>query len=392
MTKKILILGGGTGGVVAALTLAEAKKEYGLDYEITVVNRDEWHYMPPLWMDVALNGTPIDKTRAPLKGLEKYGVNVVIGEATKISLADRKVELADGKSLGYDYLFVTLGLRNGWEDIPGYAEEGYHNYSPEGAVELHKALNEFKGGKVVIVTPEIPFRCGIYPMEMATVLGNRFHVRGIPAEITLLNPKIPGTNLDITWSLGPDIGRLWTKYFKMYGVKVEPHDGIEKVDPTRKVVVARGGKEYPYDLLIKIPMPRPPKVLETDEFPKDPSGRFTVAKPRDFRHPQYDEVFLTGEHAMPPVGLGTAGVFIHAASHKAAQVLLRDEFGVGTVQEIPPVVCVAYVADKGFMGACEVTFDGERYNWRNCYNVMESYLMKMTKHAFYQGWLDRLRV
>ena len=128
------------------------------------------------------------------------------------------------------------------------------------------------------------------------------------------------------------------------------------------------------------------------EFEKDPSRRFIVARPIDFRHPRYDKVFLTGEHSMPSTGFDTAGVFIHATTHKATQVLLKDEHGVGTVQEIPPVVCVAYVADKGFMGVCEVSFDGKMYSWNNCYNVMESYLMKMTKHAFYQGWLDRLRV
>ncbi len=390
MSKNIVILGGGTGGVVAALSLAEAKEKYGLDYNITVINKDKWHYMPPLWMDVALDGISLDETRAPIRGLEKYGVNVLVAEATKIDLANRNVHLATGDSISYDYLFVTLGLRNGWEAIPGYAEEGYHNYDPEGAVKFYEALSKFKGGKVVIAVPELPYRCGIYPIEFATVLAHRLHVKGIKAEITILSPRLPNSNMDVTMALGPDIYRLWKKYMDLYGIKVKIHDGFNKIDTDRKLVITKNFEE-PYDLLVKVPPPRPPKVLEDPQFQKDPSGRFIVARSRDFRHPQYDDVFLTGEHSMPPVGLGTAGVFIHAASHKASQILLSDEYGVGTVQEIPPVACVAYVADKGFMGVCEVTYDGNMYSWRNCYNVMESYIMKMVKHAFYQGWLDRLR-
>ncbi|MCE4625915.1 MAG: FAD-dependent oxidoreductase [Desulfurococcales archaeon] len=393
MPKNILILGGGTGGVVAALSLAEAKEKFGLDYEITLVNKTEWHYMPPLWMDVALGTAKIEETRAPIRGLEKYGVKVVVGEAVNIDPGNRAVSLADGTTLGYDYLFVVLGLRNGWEAIPGYAEEGYHNYSPEGALEFNNALKQFKGGKVVITVPEVPFRCGIYPMEFATVLAYKLSSKGIKPEITLMSPRMPN-GVDITYALGPDIKRLWDKYFNMYGIKVRTHDGIEKIDGQRKVVVTKNYEE-PYDLLIKVPPPRSPKVLEENpEFQKDPTGRFIVAKPLDFRHPKYDDIFLTGEHSMPPTGLGTAGVFIHAASYRATQILLSDEYGVGSPGPIPPVACVAYVADKGFLGVCEVTFDGQTHMWSGprCYNVVESYLMKMVKHAFYQGWLDRLRL
>ncbi|MEB3806074.1 MAG: FAD-dependent oxidoreductase [Desulfurococcales archaeon] len=390
MGKDILILGGGTGGIVAALAFAEAKKKHGLDINVTLVNKDEWHYMPPLWMDVALEGLPLDKTRAPIKGLEKYGVNVVIKEAVKIDPDNRSVEAADGTKLAYDYLFVTLGLRNGWEAIPGYDKAGYHNYEPEAAVEFNKALQQFKGGKIVIVAPELPFRCGIYPVEFATVLGHMLHLKGIKSEIVVLSPRMPDGR-DISWGLGPDIARLWHKYFEKYGISVKIHDGIEKVDDERKVVVTKNYEES-YDLLVKVPPPRPPKVLEDPKFLFEQDKRFVKARPLDFRHPEYDDIFLTGEHSMPPTGLGTAGVFVHAATYKAAMILLHEEYGVGEPHDIHPVACVAYSGDKGFMGVCEVDFDGTMYNWRNCYNVMESFAMKLVKRGFYQGWLDKLRV
>lgn len=390
MVDNIVILGGGPGGVIGAISLADAKKKLGLNYEITLVSKDEWHYMPPLWMDTALEGLPLERTRAPLRGLEKYGVKVLIEEAVDIEPGEHRVKLAGGDALSYDYLLVALGLRNAWDAYPGLAEAGYHNYSPEGALELNKALKTFNGGKVVIAVPEIPFRCGIYPMEFASVLGYKLGVKGVNADITILSPKMPG-NLDLSWGLGPDIKRLWDKYFSRFGIKMKTHDGIERIDGEKRVVVTKNYEEN-YDLLIKVPPPRPPRVLEKPEFLDSTDPRFVKARPRDFRHPEYDNIVLTGEHSMPPVGLGTAGVFVHAATSKAVQLLLNDAYGVGEVHEHPPVACVAYCGDKGFMGVCEVEFDGSKYSWSNCYNVAESTLIKFVKRSFYQAWLARLRI
>jgi len=133
------------------------------------------------------------------------------------------------------------------------------------------------------------------------------------------------------------------------------------------------------------------RAPEDEKFLFNQDKRFTVARALDFRHPEYDDIFMTGEHSMPPTGLGTAGVFIHEASHKAATILINELGGAGEIQEIHPVACVAYAADKGWLGVCEVTFDGQQYDWRKCYNVVESFLMKLVKRGFYQGWLDRLR-
>jgi sulfide:quinone oxidoreductase len=390
LSKRVVIIGGGSGGVTAALLLNDARREFGVDLDITVVNRDEWHYMPPLWADVALNGLPLERTRAPLRNLErKYGVRTVIGEVTDIDLDNREVHLSNGAKLGYDYLFIALGLRNEWSEIPGYGEVGYHNYSPEAALELNRALQEFRGGRVVIVAPEIPFRCCIYPIEAATILGYRFSSLGLDYEVTLLSPMTP-KGVDLTRAFGKDVYRVFAKYFEKYKVKVKAHGGIEAVDTERKVVVTKDFEE-PFDLLIKVPLPRPPRVLEDeDKFPRDKSRRFILARPRDFTHPKYDDVYLIGEHSMPPTGLSTAGAFVHAAAQRAVKMLLYREFGVGFIRDIAPVTCIEYMGDKGIIITCEITFNGEKYE-RFCYTNMESFIAKMLKDAFYQGWLDRLR-
>ncbi len=389
MTKRILILGGGAAGVTSALTLAEAKQNHLLDIDIVLVNRDEWHYMPPLWMDVAVEGLPVEDTRAPIRGLEKYGVNVVIGEATDIDLANRRIVLADSSVLEYDYLILALGSRNGWEVVSGLDKAGYHNYDPQNAVTLNRALADFQKGNITILVPEVPFRCLIYPLEIATVLGHRYHAKGRDVSIQVIAPRLPN-GMTITERFGPEIQEIWARYLSKYNIEIITHNGIEKIDPDNRKIVARNA-EYNYDLLIKTPPPRLPTVLERPELvnPKDP--RWTVATPREFRHPKYTEVFLVGEHALPSVGLGLSGGLARNAAYKAATVIMNEVGFAGEIYELTSVTWVAHVGNRGFVSACEITFDGSRYTVSHCYSIMESSLARMFKRAFYKGWLDRLR-
>ena len=391
--KKVLVLGGGVAGFVASTYLKERGEEFGVDFDVTLVTASEWFYMPPLWMDIALEGLPVERTRAPIRGLEKYGVRVVVDPAVSIDPANRLVFTERGNKFEYDYLVVGLGVRNGWEAYPGLAENGYHNYDPESAQRLHEALKAFKRGKITILAPEMPFRCGIYPVEMATVLAYRYSV--IPdadVEVNLVIPKSPQGMTPIN-GLGPDIEKLWMKYINRYGVKVHVHSGLERVDGNRKVVVTKEG-EIPYDLLIKVPPPRLPAVLDNDEFRFDRDPRFAVARAPDLRHPKYDDIYLPGEHSLAPVGLGLAGVFVHNAAVVTAQAILADAAGVGFRVKYPSVTCVAYVADAGWIGMCEVDYDSAQgmYRWNKCYAGFESPLLKMVKRGFYYSWLSRMRV
>ncbi len=390
--KKILVIGGGTGGYVAATYLRDASKEYDLDLDVTLVTNSEWFYMPPLWMDIAVEGLSVEETRAPIKNLSKYGVKVIVDPVTSIDLPNRTVTTEGGQTLDYDYLVISMGVTNAWDRYPGLAEAGYHNYDPESAQKLHEALASFRGGKIVIAVPEMPYRCGIYPLEMGTVLGARFHRLRIKADITIVAPKLPN-GATLAEALGPGISKLWWKYLNKYGVKIYPHDGFDRVDTQRKVVVTKNA-EFDYDLLIKVPPPGLPKPLDTPDFRFDQDPRFAVARAPDFRHPKYSEVFLVGDHSMPPTGLTLAGVFIHGAAAVAAKAILADMAGADNPAFAAPVTCAAYVGESGWLGTCEVTYDTSTgmYRWNDkCYVTLESPLIRLVKRGFYTGWLSRIR-
>ena len=386
MAKRVVILGGGVSGYVAAKRLLEGSKSVGVDLDITVVNKDPYHYMPPLFFDVALGYTVPETTRAPLANLERYGVKVAVDEAQSIDAANRTVVGAKGK-YQYDYLVVALGIDYGWSAYPGLDKDGVHNYDLDGAVKMREAIKQVKDGQnVTILVPELPYRCGIYPYEAATALSAFFRARNKKVSIRLLDP-MPSPAAP----LGPSISRFLMDQLEYYGVEYHPNIKFREVDPSKKVAVTSDG-EFKYDLLVKVPPSRLPKPLAASEgfaWKQDP--RWTAVLPNG-RHPQYDDIYLVGEHALPPLGIGLAGVFVESLAITAATNILGDAAGgFGPAFMPSPVSCVGYAGDRGWAGTCELPFDQQKGTYTmKCYFTGMYAIGRLLKQAFYHGWIDGL--
>ncbi|MCM3316346.1 NAD(P)/FAD-dependent oxidoreductase [Rummeliibacillus sp. G93] len=121
MSKKIIILGGGYGGVLAALTFRKyATKD---DAEVTVVNQFPTHQIITELHRLA-GGTINEKAVSfPLEKLFKgKDIDLHIAKVTEISPDGKFVKLDDGSSLSFDILVVALGSQTGFFGIPGLEE------------------------------------------------------------------------------------------------------------------------------------------------------------------------------------------------------------------------------------------------------------------------------
>jgi len=380
---RVLVLGGGTAGLVAARYLKAEADRLNLDIDVTMVTASERHYMPPLFMEVALGSASPEETWAPIKNAEKvYGFKVNIDRITEIDLDNRRVKTESGKVYDYDYLFLGLGVEYDWGKYKGLAEHGYHNYTLEGALELRKALAGFEGGKIVIYVPEVPHRCGIYPFEMSLAIRSYFETRGIDnVEISVLHPgEAPAK------ALGPTVSRFFQREMEKARAKFIHHDGHVEITPNK---VITKNVELDYDLLIKVPPIRIPRIMDFMADEKDP--RWAKVKGPDFRYPGYDEVYIVSEASMPPLGLLTAGVPLHNAAIVSATSILHQVHGGYPVAEYAPTMCLGVGYRTGFTGNCEFEWKGGKYE-RTCYLLFKSPLIKEMKGAFYRGWLDSLRL
>src|SRR5438093_1657351 len=109
---KILILGGGFGGLYTAL---ELEKQVGDDpnIEITLVNRDNFFLFTPMLHEVAASDLDITHIVNPVRKLLRR-TQFFNGEIKSIDLEQRTVVVAHGDDshgheLSYDYLVLAMG-------------------------------------------------------------------------------------------------------------------------------------------------------------------------------------------------------------------------------------------------------------------------------------------
>ena len=119
---KVVIIGGGFGGLQAAKSLGNQA------VQVTLVDRKNHHTFQPLLYQVATAVLSPGEIASPIRRiLHKYkNVEVVLGEAIGFDLEKRIVKLNDDSEIPFDYLIIAAGARHSyfghdeWEDAaPG---------------------------------------------------------------------------------------------------------------------------------------------------------------------------------------------------------------------------------------------------------------------------------
>ena len=106
---RVVVIGGGFGGLKAAEALAR------LPVEITLVDRKNHHTFQPLLYQVATAGLSPAEIAAPIREIlaKRENVEVLLGEVEGFDLEHRKVKLHEFE-LDYDYLVVAAGASHAY--------------------------------------------------------------------------------------------------------------------------------------------------------------------------------------------------------------------------------------------------------------------------------------
>src|SRR2546430_4724310 len=111
---KIVILGGGFGGLNAAKSLRKAVAQ------ITVIDRANHHLFQPLLYQVATATLPPADVAMPIRHILRNQKNtrVILGEVIDIDITQKQVALADANPVAYDYLIVATGATHSYFGHP----------------------------------------------------------------------------------------------------------------------------------------------------------------------------------------------------------------------------------------------------------------------------------
>lgn len=252
--KRVVVVGGGTGGaLVANLLVRKLKPGEG---EVVLVSATPRHVYQPGWLYAAFGWQDPRTLACDLRRLLDRGVKLKIAAVTGLDVEGRAVALEGGENLGYDYLVIATGARLAPEEVPGLAQSGHHFYSETAACALRQALEEFIGGRIVVGVGGLPHKCPVAPLEFAFLLVDYLSARKLLGK----------TEITYTYPIGrvfpiQSVADLAQPLLEKRGVRIETFFNLETVDPARRVALSAEGSELPFDLLMMIPPHRGVRFL-----------------------------------------------------------------------------------------------------------------------------------
>ncbi len=310
MSKRIVVLGAGFGGLELCTVLSEA---VGEQIEVTLIDKADAFVFGFSKLDVMFGRTTPQAARLAYSDISKPGIRVLRETITAIDPQARRVTTDAGVHEA-DVLVVALGADYDMDATPGLAEGGNEFYSVAGAERLAEIIPTFSQGHVVIGVCGAPFKCPPAPSECALLLHDELTARGVrdACQISFVMP------LSRPVPPSPETSEALEREFAERDIAFIGGRRINELDPRRKVAKLDDGSELSFDLFLGVPKHRAPDVViasgmtEDDYIPVDSATLET----------RFPGVYAVGDVAT--AGVPKAGVFAEGAARVVAQRLIAE--------------------------------------------------------------------
>jgi sulfide:quinone oxidoreductase len=316
--KAIVILGGGFGGITAALELRRALAD---EHRVVLVDRRETFMMGlrKQWLLTGA-GKRADGER-PLAALRAKGVDVRRVTVSAIDLA-RRVVRANNEEIAFDHLVVALGAEPRPDLVPGFSTAAFSMYDADDAVRLHARLSELRKGKVAIGIFGLPFKCPPAPYEAAMLLDQWFRKRGIRSQIELQVFTPQPMTLPVA---GKEASMVLQRLLEERDIALSLSKQASRIEGTNVVF---GQETMTTDVLIAVPPHRPPALVKESGLATAGDWVGVDARTMSTSH---SRVWAVGDVTQIAMANGVpfpkAGVFAEGQGRAAAAAIIADVMG-----------------------------------------------------------------
>ena len=246
-----MILGGGTGGTLAANRLRRLLDD---GVQIVVVDQDDSHVYQPGLLFVPFGLTHLDDIIRPRQRQLHRGIGYRQATIERLDLDAERVWLGDGTTLEYDVLVVATGSVLTLEETegltgPGWMEKIFTFYTPHGAAALRDAFEWFDGGRLVVNVVDMPIKCPVAPLEFCFLADWYFQELGVRdrVELTYVTP------LDGAFTK-PVAAASLAGLLEEKGVELVTEFNTGRVDGPGGRLVSYDGREIGFDLAVVVPL------------------------------------------------------------------------------------------------------------------------------------------
>lgn len=294
---KIVIAGGGTGGITMAA------KIIGLgENNVTIIEPNDTHYYQPLWTLVGGRKRNFQSSYKSTSAVIPKGAHWLKDKIVSFDPSSNVVHTEKSGKVHYDYLIVALGLKLAYEKIKGLPEafnsKGVCSiYSPLYVEKTAKALEDFKEGNAIFTQPGNPIKCAGAPQKIMYLSEEYFTKTGKRKEANIIfNTALPVIFSCKKYALSLEQvvknKNISANYLcNLIEVKPESKEAVfEKLD---KQGSSLGFEIFPYEILhITPPMVAPPCIKKSPFA--DPSGFMDVNK-NTLQSTRFKNVFGLGD-------------------------------------------------------------------------------------------------
>jgi sulfide:quinone oxidoreductase len=297
----VVVVGGGTGGIVAANRL---RRRLAPEDRVVVIERDPVYRFAPSFLWLLTGERRPEQISVELGRLRRRGIELIEAEARGLDTDARRVETSNGP-IGYDRLVLAPGAELAPDLLPGFGEAALNVYTVDGAVAANRALEGFAGGRLVVLVSRLPYKCPAAPYETALLSEALLRKRGVDATVDVYTPEpfpMPAA--------GAEVGAAVRSILEQRGIGFHAEQTVEQIDPGARELVLAGGERVPYDLLLGVPPHRAPALLRESTL-AGPTG-FVPVDPASLAT-EVDGVYAIGDATSIPIAGGKflpkAGVF-----------------------------------------------------------------------------------
>lgn len=340
---RVVVVGGGWGGLGAARVLAESGKA-----DVTLLEPNDAFMSCPLSiLYIAGHQSAADFQRS-YGAVDRLGVRRIAERAIGIDRAAQVVQTPTQR-LPYDFLVLSPGIDYMEEALPGYAEGrdklpvGFRAFEQTAVKrEVDRFLQE--GGHLVIAAPKPPYRCPPAPYERAFMIAEQMKLRGTKGKLVLVDANPAPMPAPIA---KPILHAMKSLYAQQ--IEYLPDTEMRRVDAGRRVLsTSQGDISYTAANII-LPMRAPALIRQAGL-----GERWASVKLPSFQSTADDKIYVIGDAQGTP--LPKSGHVAFGAGQQVARDILATLAGqavrpaAGTSVGLPAGICWAKVSkDEAIM-------------------------------------------
>ena len=328
---KVVIVGGGAGGITAAAQLLRQSSTFR--NEIAIVDPAEKHYYQPLWTLVGAGEVEREITEREEASVIPDGAAWLKDAITEFHPDENYVLTASGQELHYDFLVVAAGIQIDWGKVKGLKETigkngVVSNYSYEYVNSTWETLRNFKGGTAIFTAPNTPIKCGGAPQKIMYLAEDYFRKAGVRNKSKVVFAS-GGTIIFGVKKYAETLSKSVRErdidtqfYHNLIEIDGEKHEAVFEQLQTKERVTMH------YDMIHVVPPMSAPDFIKTSPL-ADANGWMDVDK-NTLQHTKYSNVFGIGDCTNAPTAKTGAAI------RKQAPVVVHNIVAVMNQEPLSP--------------------------------------------------------